>query len=224
MTLLWIDAILNMKGGAGVYKYGFLRETKYEAIKAGKDADTGLHRTGLDEYLEVIFPGKVWVHDKVITGSDGKCIRIADKPLRIRPDYRCEELKLIIEYDGIPHYTKPDVILRDRRNTTIYENLGYKVVRIPFFIQLTNQAVKKLFGIEVTESLFPDGYPSLGLQGQNTPAYLCPLGLRRMAEEFRKFPDQYKTNIDFLRKCEADCPNNVVLIESKLLSDLVDTI
>lgn len=219
-----IDDILNMKGGAGVYKYGFLRETKYEAIKAGKDADTGLNRTGLDEYLEAIFPGKVWIHDKVITGSDGKCIRIADKPLRIRPDYRCEELKLIVEYDGIPHYTKPDVILRDRRNTIIYENLGYKVVRIPFFIQLTNRAVKELFGIEVAESLFPDGYSSLGPQGQNTPAYLCPLGLKRMAKEFRKFPDQYKTNIDFLRKCEADCPDNAVLIESKLLSDLVDTV
>lgn len=37
-------------------KWGFLRETKELAQKAGLDADTGLHRTGLDEYLKVIFP------------------------------------------------------------------------------------------------------------------------------------------------------------------------
>jgi hypothetical protein len=37
-------------------KWGFLRETKVMAKNAGIDKDTGLHRTGLEEYLEVIFP------------------------------------------------------------------------------------------------------------------------------------------------------------------------
>ncbi len=36
-------------------KWGFLRETSDLAKKAGKDADTGLHRTGLEDYLGVIF-------------------------------------------------------------------------------------------------------------------------------------------------------------------------
>jgi len=36
-------------------KWGFLRETTKVAIKAGIDADTGLHRTVLNEYLSVIF-------------------------------------------------------------------------------------------------------------------------------------------------------------------------
>lgn len=30
--------------------WGFLRETKENAVKAGVDKDTGLIRTGLDEY------------------------------------------------------------------------------------------------------------------------------------------------------------------------------
>ena len=37
-------------------KWGFLRETKEKAQKAGIDADTGMHRNGLDEYLAVFSP------------------------------------------------------------------------------------------------------------------------------------------------------------------------
>ena len=37
-------------------KWGFLRETAELARKAGIDKDTGIHRTGLDEYLKIIFP------------------------------------------------------------------------------------------------------------------------------------------------------------------------
>ena len=32
-------------------KWGYLRETKKLAEKAGRDEDTRLHRTGLEEYL-----------------------------------------------------------------------------------------------------------------------------------------------------------------------------
>jgi len=35
--------------------WGFLRETEAMAKKAGIDKDTGLHRTGLEVYLKVIF-------------------------------------------------------------------------------------------------------------------------------------------------------------------------
>ena len=33
-------------------KWGFLRETKGMAEKAGIDKDTGLHRTGMEDYLK----------------------------------------------------------------------------------------------------------------------------------------------------------------------------
>lgn len=44
-------------------KWGYLREHSQNA--SGTDSLTGLHRTGLDEYLAVIYP-KVndWIHDK----------------------------------------------------------------------------------------------------------------------------------------------------------------
>src|SRR5574344_2012996 len=95
--------------------WGFLRETKENAVKAGVDKDTGLIRTGLDEYLEVIFHDKTWIHDKAIGLINGKSYKY-------RPDYRCENPKLIIEFDGLPHYTNPDVILRDVEKTELYES------------------------------------------------------------------------------------------------------
>ena len=173
-------------------KWGFLRETSDLARKAGKDKDTGLHRTGLEDYLKVIFPQiNDWIHDKALGEINGNVYRS-------RPDYRSEKLKLIIEFDGLQHYTKPDIIEKDYRLTELYKNLGYKVVRIPYFIQLTNRAVKILFGVKVSEQLFDEQISSLGIKGLNTPAYLCPAGVKRMAREFKKFPEQYKTNIEFL--------------------------
>lgn len=50
---------------------GFLRETKELAAKASIDKDTGLHRTGMEDYLAVIFPeiqASEWIHDKIIDG------------------------------------------------------------------------------------------------------------------------------------------------------------
>lgn len=188
-------------------KWGFLRETAEKAKKAGNDKDTGLHRTGLDEYLAVIFPKtEDWIHDKALGKVNGNIYRS-------RPDYRSEELKIIIEFDGLQHYTKPDIIEKDIRLTGVYEKLGYKVVRIPYFIQLTNKAAKTLFGVEVSEELFDGKIPSLGIRGLNTPAYLCSAGVKRMAEEFDKFPEQYKTNIEFLKKQNDPYKSGVEFLE-----------
>ena len=189
-------------------KWGFLRETKAAAEKAGIDSATGLHRTGLDEYLRVIFPKVTdWVHDEVIGQYlDGK-------KLRARPDYRSEKLKMIVEFDGVQHYTSPERIRRDACNTDKYKRLGYKVVRIPYFIQLTNAVVKKLFGVEVKEPLFDPKYASLGA-ANGSPACLCPAGLERMAKELRSFPQQYRVNIDALKKCNDEFLTGASLLET----------
>lgn len=187
--------------------WGFLRETKEIAEKAGNDADTGLCRTGLDEYLAVIFPEvDDWIRDKEIGMLNGK-------KRRMRPDYRSEILKLIIEIDGLPHYQSPENILKDEKNTADYEAGGYKVVRIPYFIQLTNLAVRKLFGRDVSEPLFDVSYSSLGPKGHNTPAYICGAGISRMAREFKDFPDQYEVNIRFLESCNDEYLTGVSLLK-----------
>lgn len=191
-------------------KWGFLRETQAEADKVGLAAN-GLHRTGLDTYLKVIFPeisDKEWIHDEMIPGF-GK---------RIRPDYRCEKLKLIIEFDGLPHYQQPATIKKDDDNQREYENKGYTVVRVPYFIQFTNEVVKTMFGRDVKEPLFDPTIPSFDGNGKQTPAACCPEGLFRMANEFRKYPGQYKVNLDALKQI-----NDELMTGYSLLKQAYDT-
>lgn len=191
-------------------KWGFLRETKEEANRSGYDLDTGLKRTGLDEYLSVIFPDTHdWVHDSPIEGIKSKR----------RPDYRSESLKLIVEFDGIQHYTMPFNIERDIENTMFYEELGYKVVRIPYFIQLTNKVVKQLFDVDVKEELFDESIPSLGPKGRCSPAYLCGAGILRMAQEFKQFPEQYEVNLKYLKDANNEFHTGAALLE-KLYNSL----
>ncbi len=174
-------------------KWGFLRETTEAAIKAGVDRGTGLHRTGLNEYLKVIFPNvDDWVHDKALG------VTVNNKVCRKRPDYRSEKLKMIVEFDGIQHYTMPDRIKNDVLSTKFYESLGYKVVRIPYFIQLTNKAVKYFFNVDVKEPLFNENIHSMDKNDRNTPAFLCGAGVLRMIEEFKHHPEQYRVNKEFL--------------------------
>lgn len=174
-------------------KWGFLRETTEAAIKAGIDRGTGLHRTGLNEYLKVIFPNvDDWVHDKELG------LTVNNKVCRKRPDYRSEKLKMIVEFDGIQHYTMPDIIKNDVLSTKFYESLGYKVVRIPYFIQLTNKAVKYFFNVDVKEPLFNENIHSMDKNDRNTPAFLCGAGVLRMIEEFKHHPEQYRVNKEFL--------------------------
>ena len=188
-------------------QWGYLRENKKDADKAGIDVETKLHRTGLDEYLAAIYPDiNDWIHDKTIANlPEGvKCKK--------RPDYRSEKLKIIIEFDGMPHFQSPMQIRKDNEATKLYESFGYQVIRIPYFIQLTNQAIEKLFGIELYENMFNPNIPSLGIE-RGSPASLCPAGIQRMAEIFKEFPEQYKINLSYLKSLDDDYLTGASLLE-----------
>jgi hypothetical protein len=190
-------------------KWGFIRENREIAKKAGIDKDTGCCRTGIEDYLSVIFPEiseDKWIYDRPFGTHDVKYYRIS-------PDYRCDELMIIVEIDGLPHYQNLEQIQRDIDNQKVYEKFKYKVVRIPYFIQLSNDAVKTLFGIEVKDDLFPDSIASMGLQGNNTPAYCCPEGIARMAREIVRFPKQMDANIAALEAAKDEYHTGVQLLK-----------
>lgn len=184
--------------------YGYLRETKEQAKKAGIDKKYNICRTGLDEYLNIIFPDvNDWVHDKTVPALKGIS--------RKRPDYRSEKLKMIIEFDGLPHYIYPDVIQQDIESTKLYEANGYKVIRIPYFIQLTNEVVRTLFNVDCKIKLCPL-IPSFDINSRNTPAYMCNAGIKRMKTEFEKFPEQKKINYDYLININNDFLTGINLL------------
>lgn len=197
-------------------RWGFLRESRKKAEKEGIDKVTGLHRTGLEDYLAVIFPGvDDWIHNKSIGTINGeKC--------SYRPDYRSESLKLIIEFDGTGHYKDPSKIVDDKMKTALFEKGGYKVVRIPFFIQLTHDVVKTLFGVEVKEELFPAGIPSMLIEWENTPAFMCPMGVERMARELLLYPEQLKTNLEALKKNAEEHECGSELSGYKMLAEMIE--
>ena len=123
---------------------------------------------------------------------------------------------LIVEFDGVQHYQNPDRIKNDDKNQKVYEANGYKVVRIPYFIQLTNDAVEQLFGIKLKEPLFDGSIPSMGPKGKNSPASCCPLGLMRMAEEIQRFPEQMHVNIKALEDADDDVITGVSLLKREI--------
>ena len=45
------------------------------------------------------------------------------------------------------------------------------MVRIPYFIQLTNEVIEKMFRATVKEKMFDPNVPSLAVIDRNTPAY-----------------------------------------------------
>lgn len=177
-------------------KWGFLRETRKMAEKYPIDKDTGICRTGLEDYLAVIFPDikpDEWLHDKSLKETNPL------QKVTVRPDYRCESMKLIVEFDGTGHFVNEETLRKDKRKDRLYSDRGYKVVRIPYFIQLTNAVVKKMFGQDVSEPLFPDSVPSMGPKGKNMPSICCDDGISRMANDFLMYPQQLLVNYRGLR-------------------------
>ena len=130
----------------------------------------------LSKALDVIFPHTTdWIRNKNFRGCN------------FRPDYRSDSLKLCIEVDGYRHYTKSLIINGDKNKDEIYEGAGYKVVRIPYFIQISSKTISTLFGIKVQwKQEHPHGFvldePTCVL-----PADFCELGVQRFEEDLKKF-------------------------------------
>ena len=62
-----------------------------------------------------------------------------------QPDYLIKKYKLIFEYDGPDHYKNPFKIYSDKRKFKEYENYGYRVVRWPYYMQLSRDVAKYIF-------------------------------------------------------------------------------
>lgn len=172
-------------------EFGFVRETEEKAIEAGNDI-TGVPRTGLDTYLKYIFPDvNDWVHDRQFP-----C-------MRVRPDYRSDLLKMVVEFDGLPHFQNRDVYIKDLEKTTKYEAAGYKVVRIPLYINLTTSVINNLFGTNLSQDFFTFGISPFNATFQ--PNCFCITGLKRMAKDYLKYAsEQIPTMMESIREKSPD--------------------
>lgn len=132
-----------------------------------------LNKTNLGKILSELFKDNSFKYRKQIQGY--------------RADYCCDALKLIVEFDGIDHYQKSTVVQSDAAKDTMLTSLGYTVVRIPFFVQMSSEVIKNLFKIDIDFiQTFPHGF--ISKKAINiTPAHFCPLGLKRFVNDLNKF-------------------------------------
>ena len=134
-----------------------------------------LSEENLGKLLENIFPGMEIIHNRKIPGYIEKC----------RPDYRIPSLKLIFEFDGPTHYTNSKRILLDKKNDNFYHEVGYNVIRIPYFIQMNKTFYKNILNIErESDYNFPQGFIEKNII---YPADYCYAGLEKFTKDLEKF-------------------------------------
>lgn len=144
--------------------------------------------------MQYIFPNNIFVSDKPIP----KAIlmeRKANEYRQFRPDIRCEYLNLVVEFDGDAHY-------KDIEKDQYLISLGYKVVRIPFWVQLSKVNIEYYFNVKVDNGCeeHKSGFNSLNsdkvnLLNPNTPANFCTLGLKRFIDEYEVLPKNTQNEI-----------------------------
>jgi len=127
------------------------------------------------KWVPLLFEGEDVICDKSVPDSKSRC----------RPDFRIDALMLIIEFDGYQHYTTPSVIVRDMLKDDLYRKMGYHVIHIPYFIQMSTEIIKILFNKEISvEQQYPHGFHD---KSAIIPAAFCTLGLNRFKKDLDTF-------------------------------------
>lgn len=142
-----------------------------------------LTEDSLEEFLKQIYPNKEIISNKIVPNSN----------LKSRPDFRIEEEKIIVEFDGYRHYNSYETQLRDEIKYHHYTYMGYKVIRIPYFIQLSTEVILKLFGIHLPdfEQTFPHGF----IDNKATPLDFNYKGLMKFRDDLIIFEKEIAEDI-----------------------------
>lgn len=151
--------------------------------------------------LKEIKPDLEFIYNKAVPGATNQ---------RFRPDYRCERKKLIIEFDGYAHYCKASQIINDMEKDQNYELLGYKIVRIPYFIQMTTNVLFLIFAENIPfQQVYEHGFVD---SEAVLPADFCELGLNKFLADLQTYAFHRQPIIESLKRKIAEKGNkNLVL-------------
>lgn len=134
---------------------------------------------------------------------------------RMRYDYRIAHNNVThyIEFDGDSHFRDANVVFRDRLKDVTSEKAGAKVVRIPYFVQLTTETFKHFFGFTAPftiETSFPHGF----ITSKMTPASFCMLGLDRYEKIITALPKSVSAAISssLEKKIQSGLPREFVVV------------
>jgi len=118
-------------------------------------------------------------------GWIGRELKVGDTRRRWDMAYRLDGATTVVEFDGDEHYRNALKIKVDREKDAIAAELGYSVVRVPYWVQLTTETLRHYFGLEgVIEQSFPHGFIATKI----FPASYCELGVERFRRELEALP------------------------------------
>ena len=124
---------------------------------------------------------------------NGAEILVSDKnKYRWDLSYKEDNKIVFVEFDGDRHYREPFVIKNDNNKNRIAKESGCKVIRIPYWVQLTTQTLKYYFDIdnEINQN-FPHGF----ITSKWFPSSYCELGLERFAKELLTLPENVRFDV-----------------------------
>ncbi|MGQ4006111.1 DUF559 domain-containing protein [Francisellaceae bacterium CB300] len=164
----------------------------------------------LGQILEELKPNHSFIHDKSVPNSKNK---------RMRPDFRCDKLKLILEFDGDSHYRSSDRIIKDKVKDADYQSLGYKVFRIPYFIQASENLWSLIFKEQIPyKQVYCNGFID---DKAILPADFCEMGVELFRLDLEKF-NYARADIISSLKEKVSKKGNIDLVLPKSLHDLLE--
>jgi very-short-patch-repair endonuclease len=114
---------------------------------------------------------------------------LKESNIRGRYDYIFYNEKIILEFDGYRHFNSSKQIISDKIKNQVANNLGFELIRIPYFVQLDSEVIDYYFGNLIKNKEKFNDYPH-GFIDQKAmlPADFCELG----QIEFTKFLETSK--------------------------------
>ena len=126
---------------------------------------------------------------KQMVGEENWCgreLRVPDSRRRWDMAYKIQSHTTVVEFDGDQHYWDSLKIKVDAEKDAVAHSLGYSVVRIPYWVQLTTETAQHYFGIQAQISQdFPHGFITTKI----FPASFSEMGVSRFSRELSALPE-----------------------------------
>jgi hypothetical protein len=156
---------------------------------------------------------------KAIVGEGwiGRELKVIGTHRRWDMAYRLRGATTVVEFDGDEHYRNTLKIKTDREKDAIAISLGYSVVRVPYWVQLTTETLKYYFALDgVVKQSFPHGFIATKI----FPASFCGLGLERFRGELEALPNSVKDSV--IKSLEArSAEHGLKYVLPEQLADLI---
>ena len=106
--------------------------------------------------------------------------------------------KYFVEFDGLFHYTSSSNVMRDENKNKLCKDNNITLIRIPYFVQLTNDTYEHYFNflkddikVNIIQN-FPHGFID---KKATLPADFCYLGTDRFISEVKSLPQNVRDDI-----------------------------